>query len=42
MAAPSKKVFELFVSKVPWTVATSKLLTDLLLFCDLCKFTHDL
>ncbi|XP_060788921.1 SRA stem-loop-interacting RNA-binding protein, mitochondrial [Neoarius graeffei] len=25
MAAPSKKVFELFVSKVPWTVATKEI-----------------
>lgn len=24
MAAPSKKAFELFVSKIPWTVAGSK------------------
>lgn len=35
MAASSKKVFELFVSKVPWTVATSKCVThaaDLLRF----------
>ncbi|XP_026209770.1 SRA stem-loop-interacting RNA-binding protein, mitochondrial [Anabas testudineus] len=25
MAAPSKKVFELFVSKVPWTVASREI-----------------
>ncbi|CAN9504184.1 unnamed protein product [Ophioblennius macclurei] len=25
MAAPSKKIFEIFVSKVPWTVATKEM-----------------
>ncbi|KAI5102002.1 SRA stem-loop-interacting RNA-binding protein, mitochondrial [Silurus meridionalis] len=25
MAAPSKKVFELFVSKIPWTAATKEI-----------------
>ncbi|XP_029986330.1 SRA stem-loop-interacting RNA-binding protein, mitochondrial [Sphaeramia orbicularis] len=25
MAAPSKKVFELFVNKIPWTVATKEM-----------------
>lgn len=34
MAASSKKVFELFVSKVPWTAASSKSRSPVELFCN--------